>query len=71
MTEQQQHLQSALQQREALVQEIQNLNGLAGEKRELIFKLQGIIEYLQQMGVTLPEAETEFTEEVAEQPTEE
>ena len=71
MTEQQQHLQSALQQREALVQEIQNLNGLAGEKRELIFKLQGIIEYLQQMGVTLPEAEAEFTEEVAEQPTEE
>lgn len=71
MTEQQQHLQSALQQREALVQEIQNLNGLAGEKRELIFKLQGIIEYLQQMGVTLPEPESEFTEEGAGQTTEE
>ena len=59
MTEQQQHLQSALQQRESLAQEIQNLNGLVGEKREMIFKLQGIIEYLQQIGVTLPEAEEE------------
>ena len=66
MTEQQQHLQSALQQREALVQEIQNLNGLAGEKREMIFKLQGIIEYLQQIGVTLPEPEAEAEEVAAE-----
>lgn len=66
MTEQQQHLQSALQQREALTQEIQNLNGLAGEKREMIFKLQGIIEYLQQIGVTLPEAEAEAEEVAAE-----
>jgi len=66
MTEQQQHLQSALQQKEALIQELQNLNTLAGEKREMIFKLQGIIEYLQQIGVTLPEAEEEIEEEVEE-----
>lgn len=66
MTEQQQHLQSALQQKEFLIQEFQNLNGLAGEKREMIFKLQGIIEYLQQIGVTLPEAEAEAEEEIEE-----
>ena len=62
MTEQQQHLQSALQQKESLIQELQNLNTLAGEKREMIFKLQGIIEYLQQIGVTLPETEEEETD---------
>ena len=67
MTEQQQHLQSALQQREALAQEIQNLNGLVAEKREMIFKLQGIVEYLQQIGVTLPEAEEAAEEEAAEE----
>lgn len=71
MTEQQQHLQSALQQRESLAQEIQNLNGLVGEKREMIFKLQGIIEYLQQIGVTLPEAEEEAAATTTEVVTEE
>jgi hypothetical protein len=71
MTEQQQHLQSAIQQRESLVQEIQNITNVVGEKRELVFKLQGIIEYLQQMGVTLPETEAEFTEEDVQKNTEE
>ena len=65
MTEQQQHLQSAVQQQNDLVQEIQELNAKIVEKRELAVKLQGIIEYLQQTGVTLPEPEA--TSEVAEE----
>jgi len=65
MTEQQQHLQSALQQRESLAKEIQTLNNAVVEKREMIFKLQGIVEYLQQIGVTLPETEEVVTEEEA------
>jgi hypothetical protein len=66
MTEQQEHLQSALQQRESLVKEIQNLNTEIAEKREMVFKLQGIVEYLQQIGVSLPETEESVEEEQTE-----
>jgi hypothetical protein len=51
MTEQQQHLQNLLQQRSALEQQI-------AQNRELFWKVQGAIEYLQQTGVTLPESNT-------------
>jgi hypothetical protein len=68
MTDQQLHLQSAIQQQNDLVQEIQDLNTKIIEKREKAVKLQGIIEYLQQTGVTLPEPEvtSNVTEEIAE-----
>ena len=59
MTEQQQHLQSAIQQQNTLVQEIQSLQSQLDSKRQLALKAQGIIEYLDQIGVKLPEAETE------------
>ena len=59
MTEQQQHLQSAIQQQNTLVQEIQTLQSQLDSKRQLALKAQGIIEYLEQIGVKLPEAETE------------
>ena len=59
MTEQQQHLQSAIQQQNTLVQEIQTLQSQLDSKRQLALKAQGIIEYLDQIGVKLPEAETE------------
>ena len=59
MTEQQQHLQSAIQQQNTLVQEIQTLQSQLDSKRQLALKAQGIIEYLEQIGVKLPEAETD------------
>jgi hypothetical protein len=64
MNEQQLHLQSAIQQQSELIQEIQELNTKIVEKREMAVKLQGIIEYLQQTGVTVPEPEV--AEETAE-----
>ena len=65
MTEQQQHLQSAIQQQNTLLNEIQNLQQQIDSKRQLAVKAQGIIEYLDQIGVKLPEAE-ETTEEASE-----
>ena len=59
LTEQQQHLSSLLEQRATLVGEINELNGQAAAKRELVLRSLGAIEYLQQVGVTLPEAEAE------------
>jgi translation initiation factor 2B subunit (eIF-2B alpha/beta/delta family) len=64
MNDQQLHLQSAIQQQSELIQEIQELNTKIVEKREMAVKLQGIIEYLQQTGVTVPEPEV--AEETAE-----
>ena len=58
MTEQQQHLQSAIQQQNTLLNEIQTLQSQIDSKRQLAVKAQGIIEYLDQIGVKLPEAET-------------
>ena len=57
MTDQQQHLKSAIQQQGELLNEIQTLQNQVAAKRELAVKAQGIIEYLQQVGVTLPEEE--------------
>ena len=50
MTEQQQHLANLLQQRT-------DLDNAIAKNRELFWKVQGAIEYLQQTGVTLPEPE--------------
>ena len=55
MTEQQNHLASLLQQRQTLLDEITELNNQAAQKRELVLRALGAIEYLQQIGVTLPE----------------
>tara|TARA_B100000131_G_C17728000_1_gene455634 strand:- start:209 stop:481 length:273 start_codon:yes stop_codon:yes gene_type:complete len=57
LTEQQQHLSSLLEQRAGLVAEINELNSQAAAKRELVLRSLGAIEYLQQIGVTLPEPE--------------
>jgi len=61
MTEQQQHLSNLLQQRTKIEQGIT-------QNRELLWKIQGAIEYLTQIGVTLPQEETpeETPEEVSE-----
>jgi prefoldin subunit 5 len=64
MTEQQQHLTNLFQQRQTLSQELESLQGQVTAKRELFLKVQGAIEYLQQIGVVLPEPEP--VEEVSE-----
>lgn len=58
MTEQQEHLKNLLEQRNNLEQQI-------NQNRELFWKVQGAIEYLTQIGVSLPEPEAES--EVAEE----
>jgi hypothetical protein len=71
MTEQQEHLKNLLNQRQLLVQELETLQGQATAKRELFLKVQGVIEYLTQIGVVLPEPEpTEETEETVEEVSE-
>ena len=53
-TDQQNHLKQVVEQSQTLVNEINQLEGQAKSKREMLLKLQGIIEYLQQTGVELP-----------------
>jgi prefoldin subunit 5 len=62
MTEQQEHLANLLQQGQQLSQELESLQGQVTFKRELFLKVQGVIEYLTQIGVNLPENETETEE---------
>ena len=44
-----QHLESARQQQQTLLSEVQELQGQISTKRELILKVQGVIEYLGQL----------------------
>ena len=57
LTEQQGHLKSILSQQKDLANEINQLNAQLTSKRELFNKTQGVVEYLQTIGVTLPEPE--------------
>ena len=57
LTEQQNHLQSILNQRKELANEINMLQGQLNAKRELFSKTQGVVEYLSTIGVKLPEPE--------------
>ena len=59
LTEQQTHLQSVIDQQNTLAQEVQQLNAALDSKRSMYTKLQGVREYLEQTGVTLPEPEAE------------
>ena len=63
-TDQQNHLKQVVEQSQGLVNEINQLEGQAKNKREMLLKLQGIIEYLQQTGVELPKEEATETEVV-------
>lgn len=67
MTEQQKHLQELLQKKESVLKDLENLQIEMNSKREIFLKIQGIIEYLTQTGVTLPEEseKEENTEEVS------
>ena len=64
LTEQQTHLKSVIEQQNTLAQEVQQLNSALDSKRSMYTKLQGVREYLEQTGVTLPK------EEEAEAPAE-
>ena len=48
------HLKSVTEQAQGLINEIQELETQAKNKRDMLLKLQGIIEYLQQTGVEVP-----------------
>lgn len=68
MTEQQNHLAQVIKQQQTLVAEINELNSQVESKKQMALKLQGVAEYLDQIGIKLPEPETESTsdEEVVE-----
>ena len=57
LTEKQKHLQSVLEKQQTLIAEINTLEAQARSKREMAMKLQGIAEYLNGIGVKLPESE--------------
>ena len=57
LTDHQTHLKSVTEQAQGLIKEIQDLEAQAKNKRDMLLKLQGIIEYLQQTGVELPKEE--------------
>ena len=63
-TEQQNHLKQVVEQSQTLVSELNQLEGQAKQKRVMLLKLQGIVEYLQQTGVELPKEEEAETEVV-------
>ena len=67
MTDQQNHLKQVLEQRKTLVAEINELNSAVESKKSMALKLQGVLEYLQQLGIELPKEE----EAPAEVPAEE
>ena len=69
LTEQQGHLQSILSQQKDLANEINQLQAQITSKKELFNKTQGVVEYLQTIGVKLPEADAP-AEETTTAPTE-
>ena len=71
MNEQQEHLSQLIEQRGTLSQQLEGIQAQTTRTRELLLKTQGAIEYLEAVGVTLPEPEvTEEAEAEAEAPTE-
>ena len=75
MNEQQNHLAQLVEQRTNLASDLEKLGTQSTRTREMFLKTQGAIEYLQAVGVTLPEPEvTEEAQEeaeITEEPSEE
>jgi plasmid maintenance system antidote protein VapI len=72
MTDQQKHLQQVIEQQQQTINEINTLNNQLTTKREIALKLQGVLEYLEQTGVTLPtQEELEVENKVEEKKQEE
>ena len=68
LTEQQVHLQQVLEQQQQLSQEAQQLNVAIQNNNAMFTKLQGVREYLEQTGVTLPQPEAPAEQASAEAP---
>ena len=70
MNEQQEHLSQVIEQRNNLSTQLENIQRQSVRTREVLLKTLGAIEYLEAVGVKLPEPEV--TEEAeAEAPAEE
>ena len=69
LSEQQKHLQEVIGLQGTISQEVQQLNNTLNSKRVMFNKLQGVREYLEQTGVTLPEPEVVEEEAPAEEDT--
>ena len=63
MTEQQEHLFQIVEQQKQVINDINILNGELNTKKEVLYKLQGVIEYLEGIGVSLPEENYEEDEQ--------
>ena len=50
MTDQQKHLQQVIEQQQQVINDINILNNQLTTKREIVLKLQGVLEYLEQTG---------------------
>ena len=61
------HLESAIEQQKVLLNEIQELNVQVSNKKEVVLKVQGVIEYLQQV-ISTEEAVTPEPVVVPEEP---
>ena len=59
MEDQQNHLSQLVEQRSKLASDLESLGNQSTRTRELFLKTQGAIEYLEAVGVTLPEPEPE------------
>ena len=67
MNEQQEHLAQLIEQRNNLSTQLESIQGQCARTREVLLKTMGAIEYLEAVGVTLPEPEvTEEAEAEAE-----
>tara|TARA_R100001015_G_C4627658_1_gene187312 strand:+ start:546 stop:761 length:216 start_codon:yes stop_codon:yes gene_type:complete len=62
LTEQQGHLQSVIAQQKDLINDINALQTKITNKKELFNKTQGVVEYLTQLGVKLPDTEVSTVE---------
>jgi hypothetical protein len=75
MNEQQNHLAQLVEQRTNLASDLEKLGAQSTRTREMFLKTQGAIEYLQAVGVTLPEPqvteEAQEEAEITEEPSEE
>jgi hypothetical protein len=69
MTDQQQHLLQLVEQRNNLASQLENIQDQSARTREIFLKTLGAIEYLEAVGVSLPEPE--IAEETTEETTEE
>ena len=63
LTEQQNHLSQLIEQRNKLSTQLENIQNQTTRTKEILLKTQGAIEYLEAVGVMLPEITEEAEEE--------